>query len=105
MQCLPSKTVQGGCRQRWKPGCLGPKTGAVDVVAQQRMANMGEMDPDLVGAAGLQATGQQAGYERAVGARIALQHLPMRNGVAAASAHGHFVAGMWVAVDRLVDRT
>ncbi len=53
---------------------------------------MGQMDPDLVGAAGLQAAGEQAGDRLAVGAGVALQHLPMGDRRAAAFAHGELVA-------------
>ncbi len=41
------------------------------------MADMGQMDADLVGAAGFQPAGEQARHRLAVGAGIALQHLPM----------------------------
>ena len=67
------------------------------------MADGGEVHPDLVGAAGFEPAGEQAGDRRAVGAGIALEHLPMGDGFAAALAHRHLVAGARVAVDRLVD--
>src|SRR5829696_3318466 len=105
MQGLPSKSLQGSGGRRQQSGSLGPKTGAVDAIAQQGMADMGEMDSDLVGAPGLQPAGEQAGDRGVIGSGIALQYLPMGDGLAAPHPDGHFVAGVRMAVDRLVDRT
>ena len=67
------------------------------------MADRGEMDADLVGAAGLQPAGREARDRLAVGAEVAFEHLPMGDRLAAALAHRHLVARARVAVDRLVD--
>ena len=56
---------------------LGLEAGPVDVVAEQRMADMGEMHPDLVGAAGLQPAGEQARDRLAVGSGVDFQPLPV----------------------------
>src|SRR5690349_988989 len=65
---------------------------------------MGEMDPDLVGAAGLQTALQQAGSRLAVIAGVGREQVPMGHRLAAALAHRALVARAWVAVERGVDR-
>ena len=61
MQGLSSKTLQGVPGGRRQPARLGLEARAVGCVAQERMAGMGEMDADLVGAAGFQPAFDQAG--------------------------------------------
>ena len=43
-----------------KPRRLGPEPGSIDRIAKQGMADMGEMDADLVRPPGLQPAGDQA---------------------------------------------
>ena len=64
---------------------------------------MGEMDPDLMGAAGLELAGQQRRDRLAVAAVEGFLDLPMGDGLAAALAHRHFLPGMRMAVDRRID--
>ena len=45
--------------RRVEPVRLGLEAGAIDRIAEQRMADMGEMDPDLVRAPGLQPARDQ----------------------------------------------
>ncbi len=53
---------------------------AVDRVADQRMTEGAEMDPDLVSAAGFQAAAQQRGVPEALGHRVARNRLPAARG-------------------------
>src|SRR5262247_1314105 len=103
MQSLSSKGCEriSGCFR--EPGGFGLETRSVDRIAHQRVADMGEMDTDLVGPAGLQLAAQEARDRLAVGSRKGLELLPMGNGVAAIGAHGHLVAGVGMAAERLVD--
>ena len=69
MEGLP---VQAGQRRLgfWaEPVGLGLEVGAVDGIAQKRVADMGEVDPDLVGAAGFELAGEQRGDRLAVADR------------------------------------
>src|SRR5688572_20443208 len=103
MQGLSSKGLDrfGGF---WaQSGDFRAESRPVDRIADQGVAGMGQVDPDLVGAAGLQPAGQQARYRLAVGAYEALQHLPMGDSLPAALPDRHLVPGMGVAVDRLLD--
>src|SRR5664280_481143 len=103
MQRLSSKTLQYRAGGGGQQAGLGLEAGAVAGVAHDWMPDMGEMHPDLVGAAGLQRAGQQAGDRLAVGPGIALQYLPMGHRFAAARAHGALVARLRMAVERSVD--
>src|SRR6476620_11267 len=103
MQSLPSKGLQRLLGPGRQPARLGFEAGAVGGVAQKRMAGMRQMDPDLVGAPGLEAALDQARYRFAVLAVEALQHLPVGDGVAPATADRHAVATLRMPVDRLVD--
>src|ERR1019366_8839890 len=98
MQSLSAKILQGGAGGGGKQAGLGLEAGAVSGVAQDRMADMGQMHPDLVSAAGLQRAGDEAGDRLAVAAGKALQHLPVGDGLATAGAHDALVAGMRIAV-------
>ena len=62
---------------------LGLEARAVGVVAEQRMADMGQMHPDLVGAAGLQPAGEQARDRLSVGSGVGFQQLPVGDRLAA----------------------
>src|SRR5450759_4240211 len=97
MQGLSSKTFQDSAGGGGKQAGLGLEAGAVAGVAQDRMADMGQMHSNLVGAAGLQGASQQAGDRLAVGADIALDRHPQ------ARAHRALVAGLRMAVERSVD--
>src|SRR5258708_4855337 len=103
MQGLSAKGLEGRSGLGGEAGGLGLEASAIDVVAEERMADRGKMDADLMGAPGLQPAGQQAGDRRAIGAKVALQQLPMGHGLAAAIAYRHLVAGARVTVERLVD--
>ena len=102
MQRLAAERQRGAGLRAEQAG-LGLEAGAVGGVAQDRVADMGQMHPDLVGAAGFQGAGEQAGDRLAVAGRQSFQHLPMGDGRAAAFAHGALVAGMRMAVERGVD--
>src|SRR4051812_42915310 len=103
MQGLSRKTLQSGGGHRRKPGGFGLEAGAVEVIAQERVPDMGEGNPDLMRAAGLQPACEQAGDRLLVRTLIPLQDLPMRDGGAATLAYGHFVARARIAVDGTVD--
>src|SRR5262245_47002270 len=104
MQGLPAKGGYRGTRLRPELVGLGPEAGAVDGITDERMADRGKVDPDLVGAAGLEPAGEQARYRCAVRAGVAFEHLPMGERRAAVRPYRHFVAGVRVTADRPVDR-
>src|SRR3954453_10946332 len=83
---------------------FGFEMGAIDAVAHQGMADMGEMHPDLVGAAGLELASQQRRDRLAVASLKSLLDLPVGDRLAAALAHRHFLPGMRMTVDRRLDR-
>lgn len=103
MQGLPAKGGQRFLALRPELAGLGLEAGAINLVAEQRMAEMGEVDTDLVGPSGLELAGQQGGDRLAVFPGEGFQHLPMGHGFAAALADGHFLAIMRMPVDRLID--
>ena len=78
MQGLSSKGLERDSRLGAEMTGLGLEAGAVNIVAEQRMADRGQMDPDLVGAAGFEPAGEQARDRCAVGPGIALEHFPDR---------------------------
>ena len=55
----PSRWAWRAWRRTWI-GRLGAFAGAVELIAQDRVADLGQVDPDLVGPPGLQPAGQQA---------------------------------------------
>ncbi len=67
MECLPRK----GCQRRLgflrQKGRLGAESAAIDIIPHKRMADRGQMDPDLMGAAGFEPAEQEARH-RLVGA-------------------------------------
>src|SRR6476646_1632296 len=103
MQGLSSKGCEriSGCFR--EPRGLGLEARPVDRIAHQRVADMGEMDADLVGPAGLQLAGHEACDRLAVGPRKGLELLPMGDGLPAILPHCHLVARMGMAAERLVD--
>ena len=66
MQRLASEGGQGGLAPGTEVAGLGFEMRAIDAIAHQRMADMGQMHPDLMGASGLQLAGQQGGDRLAV---------------------------------------
>src|SRR5579864_7600448 len=76
----------------------------VDRITEQRMAGMGEMDPDLVRAPRLQPAGQQRGDRLAIVAVEGLADFPMGDRLAPTLAHRHFLPRMRMPVDRRDDR-
>src|SRR5688572_22365121 len=104
MQGLPAKGLDGLARCRRQQRGLGLEARAVGLIAQQRMADVREMDPNLVGSPGLQPAGKKARDRFAVGAGVFLQELPVSYRLAAALPDGLLVARLGMAVDRGVDR-
>ena len=82
---------------------LGLEAGAPRVVAKQRMAQMSQMDADLMGPAGLQPAGEQARDRFAIDSGVFLQKLPMGHGFAAVWPDRLLVAGLGVAPEWGVD--
>src|SRR5947207_2491413 len=78
------------------------------------MADMGHVDPDLMGPAGLQPALQKASYSLGCGVlaatclaalpAITFQHQPMRHRLTSPLTHSHLVARMGMTIDRPVDR-
>src|SRR6266403_1660194 len=63
------------------------------------MADMGQMYPDLVGAPGLELTGQERRDRLAVAPVEGFLDLPVGDRLAAGITYGHFLPGMRVPVD------
>ena len=63
---------------------LGFEMRAIDAVAQQGMADMGEMHPDLMGAPGLELAGQQCGDGLAVAPLKGFLNFPVGDRLTAA---------------------
>src|SRR3982074_3979609 len=82
---------------------LGFEMRAIDAVAQQRMADMGEVPPDLMGAAGLELAGEQRRDWFAVAPVKELLDLPVGDRLAAGVTYRHFLPGVRMAVDRCID--
>src|SRR5712691_12254426 len=101
MQGLSSKGLQRDSGLRAEVAGLGLESRPVNVVAEQWVTDRRQMDADLVGTAGFEPAGQETGDRRAVAADIAFEHLPVRDGLAAAGTHRHLVARARVAIDRL----
>ena len=60
MQGLSAKVPQRLLRRRAEQRRLGQEAGAIDLVAEQRVADRGEMDADLVGTPGFEPAFEQA---------------------------------------------
>ncbi len=103
MQRLPPERRQRVARAFAQPDRLGLEAGGIGFVAHDRVADMGEVDADLVGAAGFEHAGEQAGDWLAVEPAIGLAQLPMRHCRPAALAHGAFLAVERAAVERGVN--
>ena len=83
MQRLASESGQGHWPCAAEMAGLGFEVRAVDAVAHQRVADVSKMDPDLVGAPGLELARQQRRDRLAVPALEALLELPMGDRLAA----------------------
>src|SRR5262249_58764244 len=105
MEGLPLKVSQCVLCAGRQMGGLGAKTRSVDAVAQERMADMSQVHPDLMGAAGLQPAGKKARHATAVNPVVALEHLPMGDGLAPAGADRLLVARAGVALEGRVDHS
>src|ERR1700756_263596 len=103
MEGLPSKGCQPHLSISRETSGFGSKACAIEVITDQRVADRGQVHPDLVGTPGQEPADKQACRRLAVDSRIAFQDLPMSYGRAALRTHRHFVAGMGVAADRAVD--
>src|SRR5215470_6835679 len=103
MQGLSSKGCERISSCFRELGRLGLEARSVDRITQQWVTDMGEVDADLVGPAGLQFAGEQARDRLAVGSRKSLKLLPVGYGLAAICPHCHLVAGVGMAAERLVD--
>src|SRR5258708_24557546 len=82
---------------------LGLEVRAIDGIAHQGVADMGQMYPDLMGAAGLELAGQERGDRFAVAPVEGFPDLPMGDGLAAVIAYRHLFPGKSMPVDRRVD--
>src|SRR6476469_569066 len=97
MQSLSAKGLQGVSRLGGEAAGSGLESGPIGRVPQNGVPDMGEMDPDLVGAARFAGAGEKAGQRLSVRAGKSLEHLPMGNRVPTVLAHALFVAGVGVA--------
>src|SRR5580765_2716436 len=104
MESLPAQCSQRRLALGPEMAGLGLEVGAIDSVAHQGMADMGEVHPDLMGPPGLELAGQKRGDRFAVTALISRLQLPMRDRLAAAFADRHLFAGIRMPVNRRVYR-
>src|SRR5215467_5967660 len=104
MQGLSAKTLQRRTRLRAQPRGLCFKPGPVGRIAKNRMPNVSEMDPDLVGTPCLQGACDEADDRLPVGSKEVFQHLPVGHSRTATRAHGLLLPGMGVAPNRGLDR-
>src|ERR1700730_8002723 len=103
MKCLSAKGFQRVLGRRRELIRLGLEARAIDRIAEERMADGSEMDPQLMRASRLQAACEQARNRLPVDAAIAFEHLPMADRGATVCTHGHAIAHMGMAPDRLLD--
>ena len=83
MQRLAAKIVDNAPCVVRQPVRLGLESRAIFRVANERVADMGHVHPDLVGAAGLQTAFDERGEARRIRLlAIALDHLVMRDRLA-----------------------
>src|SRR5215475_13910219 len=83
MQRLPIQRGEGRLALPAELARLGLEMRAIDRIAKQGVAGMRQMDPDLVGPAGLELAVEQGGDRLAVPAGERLPHLIMGDGLAA----------------------
>ena len=91
MQCLPGESPD-----RLRVGCL--VAASIERIADQRMADIGQMDPDLVGPSCLEPAFDQRGLHAEP-----LQYLVMGDGRLAGGGHRHFLPVALAAADRPLD--
>src|SRR4051794_2346654 len=104
VQGLSAKSCQRFACVFRQQGGLGFEAGAIRVVAEQGMTDVGEMDADLVGPAGLEPTSEEGGDRFAVGSDVGFEEPPMRDRLSAAFAHSLFVPSLGVTLERSIDR-
>ncbi len=95
-ECLPCTIIE--------PRSLGFEAGSVSVVTQKRMADMREMNPDLVSTTGLETECKEA-RDRVAGRAVGLDQPPARDGAPAVAPHAHPFPGVRVTPDRGIDGT
>src|SRR4029077_6952150 len=103
MQGLSAKGLQRCARLRAQSGGFGPEAGTVRRIAKNRVPDMGEMHPDLVGATRFQGTRDQARDRLSVSPEKTLQHLPVSDGRAPGLAHRLLVACVGMAADGCIN--
>src|SRR2546429_7863594 len=81
---------------------LGFEMRTIDGIAHQGMADMGQMHPDLMGAPGLELTGQKRRDRLAVAPVEGFLDFPVSDRLAAGITYCHFLPGKRVPVDRRV---
>ncbi len=106
MKGLSPQGVEGGLRLGAQAVDAGLEARRVDGIAHHGMANVGEMHPDLVGAAGFEMGANEARQRGALLVLEGFQHLVMRDRVAACFAvdDGHARAIVGMTADASVDR-
>src|ERR1700730_14730497 len=103
MQSLSAKGRERGSGVVGELARFGLEAAAIDRVAEERMADRGEVEADLMRAPGLEPAGDETRHRRAVAAAVAFEHLPVGDRRAPARAHRHLVADAGMAADRLGD--
>src|SRR5262249_36056833 len=86
------------------PGGFGLEAGPVSGIAQERVSDMGEMHPDLMGASRLKGTGDETRDRLPVGPMKTFQHLPVSDGPTSTLPYRLLFPGMGMAPDRGLDR-
>ena len=83
---------------------LGLEMRSIDAITHQRVADIGEMYPNLMGASGVELAGEERGHRFSVPPVEGLQYLPVGDRFAPALAYGHLFACVRVPVYRCVHR-
>src|ERR1700738_4628491 len=103
MKCLSAKGFQRVLGRRRELIRLGLEARAIDRIAEERMADGSEMDPQLVRASRLQAACEQARKRLPADGAVAFEHLPVADRSATVCTHGHAITRVGMAPDRLLD--
>src|SRR5438094_7387852 len=103
MEGLSAKGIQCITGFWPQPAGFGLKSATVCHIAHNRVPDMGEMHPDLMGAPCFQSTGDKACNRPAVGPEKTFEDLPVSDRPAPTRAYSLLVAGMGMTPKRGLD--
>src|SRR5437879_12345110 len=100
VQCLPAEGSERILTLGTELPGLGLEVWAIDGIAHQGVADMGEVHPDLMSPPGLELAGEKRGDRLAVAPLIGRLQFPMRDRLASARAHRRLFAAVRMPVYR-----